>query len=326
MTAQVVLPVADAVLDQVAAAVRTGLTARPKSLPPWLFYDEAGSLFFEQITELPSYYLTRVERGILAAYSRSILAQAGDKRGLRIVELGAGSAFKTRVLLQAAIRRQSSVIYEPVDVSITALEAACQSIDRDLPEVQVVPRVMDYTRELKFDSAGASERRLVLYIGSSVGNFEPNEALHLLRRVRSRLRHGDGLLLGVDLAKDEDTLLAAYDDPERVTAAFNLNVLTRLNRELGADFDLDAFAHRVIWNQAASRIEMHLESQADQAVHIPALDLRIHLAQGETIHTENSYKFPRGGAEALLSAAGFTPVASWTDPRHWFAVTLGQVE
>ncbi|MGB6689359.1 MAG: L-histidine N(alpha)-methyltransferase [Terracidiphilus sp.] len=325
MTAQVVLPIADEVLDQVATAVRLGLTAQPKSLPPWLFYDEAGSLLFEQITELPSYYLTRVERGILAANSSDILAQAGDTQRLRVVELGAGSAFKTRVLLQAAIRRQSSVIYEPVDVSFTALEAACQSIDRDMPEVQVVPRVMDYTSELEFESSDA-ERRLVLYIGSSIGNFEPDEALRLLRRVRSRLRPGDGLLLGVDLAKDEVTLLAAYDDPERVTAAFNLNILNRLNHELGANFDLGTFAHRALWNPAASRIEMHLESRSPQSVRIPALDLEIDFAEGETIHTENSYKFPPGGAEALLSAAGFTPIATWTDQYHRFDVTLGQVE
>jgi L-histidine Nalpha-methyltransferase len=326
MTAQVVLPIADEVLDQVASVVRLGLTSWPKTLPPWLFYDEAGSLLFEQITELPSYYLTRVERGILAASAPDILAHAGDTRCLRVIELGAGSAYKTRVLLQAAICRQSSVIYEPVDVSFTALEAACQSIDRDTPEVRVVPRVMDYTRELEFDSSDPAERRLVLYIGSSIGNFEPHEALRLLRRVRSRLRSGDGLLLGVDLVKDEPTLLAAYDDPERVTAAFNLNVLRRLNRDLESNFDLDAFIHRARWNPVASRIEMHLESRAAQSVRIPTLDLEIEFAKGETIHTENSYKLPLGAVEALLTAAGFTPAATWTDPRQWFAVCLGRAE
>jgi L-histidine Nalpha-methyltransferase len=325
MTAQVVFPIADEVLEQVAIAVHRGLTSRPKSLPPWLFYDETGSELFEQITVLPEYYLTRTERSIFAANSLDILTQAGDGQGLRIVELGAGSAFKTRVLLQAAIRRQSAVIYEPVDVSATALEAACQSIDRDLPGVQVVPRVMDYTRELKFDSSDG-ERRLVLYIGSSIGNFEPDEALRLLRRIRSRLRPGDALLLGVDLAKDEGTLVPAYDDAAGVTAAFNLNILDRLNRDLGASFDLGAFTHRALWNPAASRIEMHLESRVAQSVRIPVLDLEIDFAEGETIHTENSYKFASGGAEALLCAAGFTPAATWTDPNKWFAVTLGQVE
>lgn len=326
MTTQVALPLADEVLDRVASAVRRGLTASTKSLPPWLFYDEAGSRLFEQITELPEYYLTRVERGILSAVSRAILAQAGDGRRLRIVELGAGSAAKTRFLLRAAIERQASVVYEPVDVSFSALESACQRIEQDMPEVLIVPRVMDYTRELEFEPSSPEERRLVIYIGSSIGNFEPEEAVELLRRVRSCLEPGDGLLLGVDLVKDRNTLLAAYDDRQGVTAAFNLNLLRRLNRELDADFDLQAFSHRRFWNAAASRIEMHLVSLANQTVRLGALDLEVNFQPGETIHTENSYKFPPGGAEALLSSAYFAPVATWTDPNAWFAVCLGRVE
>jgi L-histidine Nalpha-methyltransferase len=326
MTTQVVLPLADAVLDRVASAVRRGLTAPSKSLPPWLFYDEAGSRLFEQITELPEYYLTRVERGILSAYSRAMLTHAGGGQHLRIVELGAGSAAKTRLLLRTAMERQSGVVYEPVDVSFSALESACQRIESDLPEIEILPRVMDYTHELEFEPCAAGERRLVVYIGSSIGNFEPDQAIGLLRRIRSRLQPGDGLLLGVDLVKDRNTLLAAYNDSKGITAAFNLNLLRRLNRELEADFDLESFSHRRFWNAAASRIEMHLESLAAQTVRIEALDLEVEFAAGEMIHTENSYKFPPGGAEALLSAAFFTPVSTWTDPRQWFAVCLGQVE
>jgi len=326
MTTQVVLPLADSVLDRIASAVRRGLTSSPKSLPPWLFYDEAGSRLFEQITELPEYYLTRVERGILSADSRAMIAQAGDGERLRIVELGAGSAAKTRLLLRAALERQATVVYEPVDVSFSALEAACRRIERDLPAVELVPRVMDYTHELEFEPVGDGERRLVIYIGSSIGNFEPDEAIQLLRRVRSRLQPGDGLLLGVDLVKDRNTVLAAYDDRQGVTAGFNLNLLERLNRELDADFDLDRFSHRRYWNASASRIEMHLESLAAQTVRLGALDLEVGFKQGETIHTENSYKFPPGGAEALLSAAFFAPVSTWTDPNEWFAVCLGRVE
>jgi len=325
MTAQVVLPMADAVLDRVATAVRRGLTAPSKHLPPWLFYDEAGSRLFEQITELPEYYLTRVEWGILAASSPEILACAGSQP-LRIVELGAGSAAKTRLLLRAALELQSRVVYEPVDVSFSALESACSRIEQDLPEVEVVPRVMDYTHELDFESSANGERRLVVYIGSSIGNFEPDEAIGLLRRVRSQLQPGDGILLGVDLVKDRNALLAAYNDRQGVTAAFNLNLLRRLNRELDGDFDLEAFSHRRFWNHAASRIEMHLESLAAQTVRLDALDLDVDFRPGETIHTENSYKFPSGGAEALLSTACFTPVSTWTDPREWFAVCLGQVQ
>jgi L-histidine Nalpha-methyltransferase len=326
MTTQALVSLADLVLDRIASAVRDGLTAHPKTLPPWLFYDEAGSLLFEQITTLPEYYLTRVERSILSRHGAAILAEAGDGQSLRIVELGAGSADKTRLLLQAAVDRQASVIYEPVDVSASALEAARDRIELEIPCVEVVPRVMDYTRDLVLEPAGVSERRLVLYIGSSIGNFEPEDAAALLRHVRSRLCPGDGFLLGVDLRKDKQTLLAAYNDREGVTAAFNLNLLARLNRELGANFDLDAFAHRAIWNPRASRIEMHLESLEDQTVRIPALELEIDFAAGETLHTENSYKFRPGAVEALLSASGFTPTATWTDPREQFAVCLGQVE
>lgn len=326
MTIQVALPIGDEILEQVALAVRDGLAARPKTLPAWLFYDQAGSALFEQITELNEYYLTRTERSIFREHGPEILSLAGEGRRLRIVELGAGSAEKTRLLLEAALDRQGSVVYEPIDVSATALEAARERLERELPEVEIEPRVMDYTRELELLPVDSDERQLVLYIGSSIGNFEPVEAIHLLRRVGGRLRPGDCLLLGLDLHKDLETLIAAYNDAAGVTAEFNLNVLRRLNRELGADFELETFAHRAVWNEGASRIEMHLESRIDQRVRVAALDLEIDFAAGETIHTENSYKFPAGGAEAMLFAAGFTPVATWTDSRQWFAVSLGRVE
>jgi len=326
MTTQVLVPVGDEILERVAAAVRRGLTAQPKTLPPWLFYDEAGSQLFEQITELPEYYLTRVERSILAAHSEAIMAHAAGLDRLRIVELGAGSAEKTRLLLAAAAEGQDRVVYEPVDVSATALEAARERIEREIPGVEVMPRVLDYTRELELAPCPAGERTLVLYIGSSIGNFEPEEAARLLGRVRARLKPCDGILLGVDLHKDEGTLVAAYDDAAGVTAAFNLNVLARLNRELSAGFDLDAFAHRAIWNPRHSRMEMHLVSRCKQSARIPALDLALRFDEEETIHTENSYKFPAGRAEAMLAAAGFASVATFTDPDNQFAVCLGQVE
>jgi L-histidine Nalpha-methyltransferase len=326
MTTQVLVPVGDETLERVAAAVGRGLTAQPKTLPPWLFYDEAGSQLFEQITELPEYYLTRVERSILAAHAEAIVAHAAGLDRLRIVELGAGSAEKTRLLLAAAAEGQDRVVYEPVDVSATALESACERIEREIPGVEVIPRVMDYTRELELVPVPAGERTLVLYIGSSIGNFEPEEAARLLKRVRTRLKRGDGILLGVDLHKDEETLVTAYDDAAGVTAAFNLNVLARLNRELGADFDLDAFTHRAVWNPRQSRMEMHLVSRGKQSARIAALDLAIEFDEKETIHTENSYKFPTGGAEAMLAAAGFAPAATFTDPRNQFAVCLGRAE
>jgi len=313
--------------ERVSTAVTEGLARRPKRLPAWLFYDAAGSQLFEAITELPEYYLTRTERGILAAHAGAMIAQASDGAHLRIAELGAGSADKTRHLLKAAIARQKTVVYEPVDVSASALDGARKRIEREIPGVSVAPRVMDYTdgdgERLHLGPVAHGERRLVLYIGSSIGNFEPDEAIRLLRRTRAGLRAGDSLLLGIDLVKDAATLLAAYDDAAGVTAAFNRNLLVRLNRDLDADFAPEAFAHRAVWNAAKSRIEMHLVSCAAQRVRLHALDLAIDFAPGESIHTENSYKYKPGQAEALLADAGFSAAATWTDARGWFAVCLG---
>jgi dimethylhistidine N-methyltransferase len=185
---------------------------------------------------------------------------------------------------------------------------------------------MDYTQGLDLYPAAAGERRMVLYIGSSIGNFEPHQAARLLEIIRAGLEPGDTLLLGVDLQKDESTLLAAYDDAAGVTARFNLNILARLNRELAADFDLERFAHRAVWNAAESRIEMHLESLIDQQVQIPALDLEVSFAAGERIHTENSYKYAPGHAESMMAAARFDPESTWTDPRGWFAVCLARAK
>jgi L-histidine Nalpha-methyltransferase len=312
--------------ERVAAAVREGLASRPRRLPPWLFYDEAGSRLFEEITELPEYYLTRTERGIFANHAAEMIARAAGDERLRVAELGAGSADKTRLLLAAAVERQGTVLYEPVDVSATALEAARERIEGEIPGATVSVQHLDYTQGLELEPAGNGERRLVLYIGSSVGNFEPHEAKRLLDRVRAGLKQGDGLLLGVDLVKDEATLLAAYNDAAGVTARFNRNLLERLNRELGGDFDPEGFAHRAIWNEAESRIEMHLESLTEQQARLAALDFEVEFAPGESIHTENSYKYRPGQAEAMLAVSGFVSAASWTDERGWFAVCLGKAE
>lgn len=314
--------------ERIASVVREGLGSRPKRLPAWLFYDCAGSKLFDAITKLPEYYLTRTERSIFLEASEQILERASSGRRLRIAELGAGSADKTRLLLQAAVSRQRSVLYEPVDVSASALDVAKRRIEREIPGVTVAPRVMDYTdgddKRFHLGAMDEDESRLVLYIGSSIGNFEPHQAARLLRRVRAGLEIGDAMLLGVDFVKDKATLLAAYDDAQGVTAAFNKNVLVRLNRELDADFDVEAFAHRAVWNKAASRIEMHLECRIAQQVNIGALDFAVDFAAGETIHTENSYKYRPGQVEALLAETGFRAKATFTDPRGWFAVCLGR--
>jgi len=298
----------------------------PKRLPSWLFYDSAGSRLFDQITQLPEYYLTRIERGILADRAAEIVSRAAGEHSLRMVELGAGSADKTRLLLAAAVERQDTVFYEPVDVSASALVEAQIRIEEEIPGVLVCPRVEDYTHVLELDSTLPSERRLVLYIGSSIGNFEPGESMLLLERVRAALEPGDCMLLGVDLAKDAAVLHPAYDDAAGVTAAFNRNVLKRLNRELDADFDPASFAHRAVWNPEKSRMEMHLVSDRAQTVWLSAIDVRVSFEVGESIHTENSYKYRQGDAEALLLKAGFAPEATWTDERGWFAVCLARVK
>lgn len=312
--------------EQLARAVRTGLAVRPKTLPPRLFYDEAGSELFEQITELPEYYLTRTERAILERHAGEMVSLAANGSRLRFTELGAGSAEKTRVLMKASLAQQNGLVFEAVDVSATALLVAQARIEREIPGVRAALLEMDYTNGFKLDACAACERRLVLYIGSSIGNFEPKEAARILRKVRKQLHEGDGLLLGVDLVKDESTLIAAYNDAAGVTAAFNKNMLTRMNRELGADFDLDRFNHRAVWNENMSRMEMHLESSIDQRVRFAALDWEIEFDAGETIHTENSYKFRPGDAGAMMAAAGFACAGTWTDERGWFEVCLGRAE
>ena len=325
MTTSLPPPSAELISEKVASAVREGLSSRPRRLPPWLFYDQAGSRLFDRVTALPEYYLTRTERAIFLEFQDQILDCASEGASLSLAELGAGSADKTRLLLAAAVARQGRVVYEPVDVSPSALAAARRRIETEIPGVTVTPRVMDYTNGLKFSPALSGERRLVLYIGSSIGNFDPADAARLLRRVRTTLAPGDALLLGVDLVKDEPTLLAAYDDAAGVTAAFNRNLLARLNRELAADFNPRAFAHRALWNAAQSRIEMHLESRVAQTVLLPALDLRVQFAPAQRIHTENSYKYRPGQPQVMLLDAGFTPAATWTDAQGWFAVCLARV-
>jgi L-histidine N-alpha-methyltransferase len=309
----------EALIDE----VWIGLRKHPRSLVPWMLYDTQGSRLFECITTVPEYYPSRTERGILANYAEAIIAASGSDHSqpLRLLELGAGTAAKTGILLEAATHLRNEVTYIPVDVSSDALDAACESIVSLLPDVQLQPMVANYvTHPPKLDRFHGTT--LAMYIGSSIGNFSPNEARTILRNLRSELKAGDALLLGTDMVKDEATLVRAYDDGAGVTAAFNLNILHRLNRELGANFDTDCFRHLARWNRAESRIEMHLESTRDQCVNIPAAQLSLEFAAFETIHTESSYKFTPKTLAALLDDAGFTIEERWTDPRHWYSLTL----
>lgn len=303
----------------IADDVHQGLSRSPKSLPPKLFYDAAGSELFEQISRLPEYYLTRTELRILEQCAAEIAQRTAA--GTSIIELGSGSSAKTRVLLEAFAARRLRVPYFPVDISPAALNHARLTLRRELPAVRVAPIVADIGSDLGF-LREIPAPRLVLYIGSSIGNMEQIEACAFLRRLRSRLDPGDALLLGTDLVKDHDVLLAAYNDSSGVTAHFNLNLLARINRELGGHFDLGAFRHIALWNEKQSRIEMYLESLRDQEVPIDLLRMRLHFSRGERIHTENSHKYTVRGARRMLREAEFEPVATWTDAKGWFAVHL----
>jgi len=323
-----VATIAEAV-DPIAAVSRIGLSASQKTLPPWLFYDDAGSNLFEQITALPEYYLTRTERALFERYADDILM---SPREVTIVELGAGTAAKTGILLREAVRIQGRVVYQPIDISPTALAEARENITLNIPGVSVRPEVANYVTEPYRIHRERGHGVLALYIGSSIGNFSPEEARAILANLRTQLKPGDGLLLGTDLApgknKSVESLLAAYDDNAGVTADFNLNILARLNRELGANFDLARFGHEARWNPAESRIEMHLVSSGAQTVKIPANSagpaLTLRFLPGETIHTENSYKFSPEAIAALLADSEFTVARTFTDPEALFAVTLAE--
>jgi L-histidine Nalpha-methyltransferase len=313
----------DAFFTAIGSEVFEGLTSRPKTLAPWLFYDSEGSRLFEAITELPEYYLTRTEREILAENADEIIALAAVGKELSILELGAGTATKTGLLLQAAMRRQGGVTYRAIDVSESALMEAKTRLEADIAGVTVEPEVADYTNGLgRTSPRRTGERHLVMYIGSSIGNFSPEHALELLCSVRTHIALGDCLLLGVDMAKDRALLIPAYDDAAQVTARFNKNLLVRINRELDGNFDPELFRHRAIWNARQSRIEMHLESIRAQLVRIAALDLEVRFAIGETIHTENSYKFTNAAVVSMFERTGFEMLHRWSDARDWFGVYL----
>ena len=314
----------DTVSEAVLNEALTGLTATPKTLSPWLFYDERGSQLFEAITELPEYYLTRTERAIFAEHAPSLPQHL--IAAVTVAELGAGSASKTGVLLREFATAQPSLLYQPIDISPTALEEAAASLSEAIPGMTVSPQVANYITDRYTIERPEDHIVLALYIGSSIGNFSPSEALGILRNLRDHLQAGDSLLLGTDLApgrgKTVETLIAAYDDAAGVTAAFNKNVLVRLNRELDANFNIDCFAHRARWNPAASRIEMHLESLTAQTVHVGGTAIRF--AAGETIHTENSYKFTESSLAELLTGSGFKVDQTLHDANGYFAVTLAE--
>lgn len=309
---------------QFAIDVAEGLScAKQKKIAPRYFYDDLGSVLFEAITLLPEYGLTRADEDLLRLHANEIISETGP---LSIVaELGSGSGRKTKHILAAAARMQPRVLYNPIDVSRGAL-AACE---RELCEVsQVQPICADWIEGLLeiAQSRMGNDPLLLLFLGSSIGNLDRSEIVDFLRHVRSHLRAGDFFLVGADLIKDIDLMMTAYDDPTGVTAAFNLNVLARINRELAADFDLRSFAHEVRWNSEERRIEMHLLSGRNQAAHVGALDTTFEFRAGETICTEFSHKFTQKELLSYARLGRFTPIKMWVDRAWPFVEALWQVD
>jgi dimethylhistidine N-methyltransferase len=293
-------------LGAFAADVVAGLSTKPKWLPPKYFYDAAGSALFERITQLPEYYPTRSELELLGKYAPAIAAQFPP--GCAMIEFGSGSSRKARILLGAAA---SVAAYVPVDISGEYLQQDVAQVRRDFPHLAIHPVVADFTTLTKLPAEVALLPRVGFFPGSTIGNFEPHEAAVFLRHAGRMLGTGSVFVVGVDLAKAADILYRAYNDAEGVTAKFNLNLLARINRELGADFDLAAFEHHAFYNAERNRIEMHLASTRRQKVRVcgTTIDFRA----GETIHTENSYKYTVESFQALAHGSGWSPLAAWTD-------------
>jgi len=301
------------------ADARAGLTASPKTLPPKWLYDDRGSELFEKITHLEEYYPTRAERSILRARAAEIAEATG---AVSLVELGAGAADKTRVLLDALRAAGSLREYVPVDVSESALIQAAHRLLASYPGLAIRAVVSDFEEHLGLpDSRGG---RLVAFLGGTIGNFLPDQRARFLASLRRRLGPGDALLLGTDLVKDPSVLQAAYDDPAGVTAAFNKNVLLVLNAELGASFDPDAFEHVALWDPAAEWIEMRLRSGEQQVVAVPGLGMSVEFAEGEEMRTEVSAKFRQAGVASELAAAGFEMRSWWTDEAGQFGLSLSR--
>lgn len=315
----------EAAVEEFAEDVRYHLGQKPRQLPSRYFYDALGSALFDAICRLPWYRVTRSELSLLARHAKAILGNvsAGD----RLVELGPGNGEKLTTLLSAVLPARLAVGVHLVDVSAAALATAARALT-GLESLRIVTHEADYEVGLLqvAKEAGGEGRSLVLFLGSNIGNFDPDASLGFLRKVRATLRPGDRLLLGVDLRKPEETLLLAYDDPLGVTAAFNRNLLVRLNDELGAEIDLDGFRHEALWNQEESRVEMHLVSARAQRLVIPRARVDLFLAEGERIWTESSYKYEAIEITRLLQRCGFNTRSQWVDTDARFALTLAEVE
>jgi len=300
--------------------VLAGLCASPKRLPSKYFYDEVGSALFDAITVLPEYYLTRAETEILREWGWEVVRALGNP--VQFVELGSGSAVKTRILIEEALRVQRALRYSPIDISEAALRAAAESLIASFPTLSVSAYAGDYFSILRGAQLRRDGKVLAMFMGSNVGNYEPAVAVELLSAIAKWLKRGDGLLLGADLKKEARTLQLAYADPTGVTAAFNKNLLARINRELGGEFDLEDFTHFARYDAQRGAVDSFLRADRAASVRITALNISVNFEAGETIHTESSYKYSGDDLRALGEAAGLNIVRTWTDSQERFSVNL----
>jgi len=308
--------------------VECGLDSEQKFIPSKYFYDKIGSKLFDDICNQPEYYPTRTETHILTKYSDEIAGLFCDGK-TSMVELGSGSSIKTRILIDSFLRRYGRLCYLPIDVSSTALQAAIHSLSSDFSDLRIIGISCDYIAGMDIvnrihleKSFPLGDKRLVLFLGSSIGNFEPSAALLFLKNLRAKLDGSDSILIGFDLKKEPYLLNAAYNDKAGFTAKFNLNLLHRINRELGGEFDASKFSHLSYYDESKSRIEMHLVSGCDQSIKIKAGGRSFYFKNGETIHTENSYKYTYEMIHSLIHGAGYTLIKNFTDEKSWFNLAL----
>jgi dimethylhistidine N-methyltransferase len=299
--------------------VLNGLKKKHKKLSPKLFYDKSGSYLFEQITNLPEYYITLTELSILQENASEIASMIGNEAAL--LEFGSGSSKKIKILLD---QLSDLTYYIPIDISKKMLIDSAECIADEYGKVKVMAICADFTEAMTIPPLNHKGKKAIFYPGSTIGNFDPEDAKLFLKRSSAMLDKGDGLLIGVDLKKDPNILNQAYNDKDGVTAEFNLNVLRRINQELNANFNLDLFSHLAFYNRDRGRIEMHIQSLADQTVSVK--DETFTFSKDETIHTENSYKYTMDQFQSMADESGFTPAQVWTDPNEWFSVHYLQVD
>ena len=302
-------------------AVASGFRNSPKSIPALFFYDTAGSQLFEQICKLPEYYPTRTEHKILTDNARDIIAAATTGE-VELVELGSGSSAKTRILINAILADQTHLHYIPTDISTDFLIESSIALKNEYEPLSITAITAEHSDALRLLPEGGSQSRLFLFLGSNIGNFDPEASIRFIGQIRRRMRAEDRLLMGFDLVKDHRVLFDAYNDGAGVTAAFNKNLLVRINRELGGDFDLDLFDHYAPFVEEHSRIEMRLISQCAQEVYVKEPRETLNFKEGEYIHTENSYKYTLESFRALCETAAMKMQEYWLDAREWFAVGL----